>query len=394
MGKPWLRAVKAIHDYSTDKITITYDGNSDTIPNSAAHPDDKIHSVITPTKEDNTPVPETDPIEQLDHEWARIHQIRASASPWRETRWSQYLDVDILDDDEDTEDDNYNYEGLSDLYLIKGKPLSAKERRAKDAEELCQLRETEGEVSLLAAISNADAIREQERIAQRKRKRNMKKKPCTTTQAPTDPNLDSIYLLEESETRIRHLCSKLEYLRVINEPEPQRSQYSRDPYSPCNRTDDFDVGIHKLGDIRHVPFAIDRGSNVSCRVTDPFSEERINEILSKVEIGTDLMDEQRDKVTALITEFTDIFALSMSEVLVVDWHQHHLDVDPDTKLPKRMSQRPITENQKEWYYKMLDEIEASSVIQKVPGEFIKCLSSTNLAPKEAGKTGTTRIEVL
>lgn len=113
-----------------------------------------------------------------------------------------------------------------------------------------------------------------------------------------------------------------------------------------------------------------------------------------MEIGTDLTDEQRDKVTALITEFTDIFALSMSEVLVVNWHQHHLDVDPDTKLPKRMSHRPIMENQKEWYYKMLDEMEASSVIQKVPGEFIKCLSSMNLAPKEAGKTGTTRIEVL
>ena len=113
-----------------------------------------------------------------------------------------------------------------------------------------------------------------------------------------------------------------------------------------------------------------------------------------MEIGTDLTDEQRDKVTALITKFADIFALLMSEVLVVDWHQHHLDVDPDTKLPKRMSQRPITENQKEWYYNMLDEMEALSVIQKVPGEFIKCLSSTNLAPKEVGKTGTTRIEVL
>ena len=130
LGKRWLRAVKAIHDYSTNEITITYDGNSDTIPNSAAHLDDKIHSVITPTKEDNTPVPETDPIEQLDHEWARIHQIRASASPWQETRWSQYLDVDILDDDEDTEDDNYNYEGLSDLYLIEGEASEGRRRAA------------------------------------------------------------------------------------------------------------------------------------------------------------------------------------------------------------------------------------------------------------------------
>ena len=154
-----------------------------------------------------------------------------------------------MDNDEDTKDDDYNYKGLSDLYLIEGKPLSVKERRVKDAEELCQLRETEGEVSFLAAISNTDAIHEQEQIAQHKWKQNMKKKPHTTTPAPTDPNLDSIYLLEESEMRIHCLCSKLEYLRVINEPELQRSQYSLDPYSPCNCTDDFDVGIHKLGDI-------------------------------------------------------------------------------------------------------------------------------------------------
>ena len=59
-----------------------------------------------------------------------------------------------------------------------------------------------------------------------------------------------------------------------------------------------------------------------------------------------------------------------------------------------MSQRPITANQKDWYYKMLDEMEEANVIQKVPGEFLKCLNSTNLAPKEAGKTGATRIDVL
>lgn len=133
LGKPWLKAVKAIHDYSTDEITITYDGDKDTIPNSAAHPDDKIQSIAEPLKdhEDDIPVPETDPIEQLDREWARIHQIRASTTPWRETRWSQYLDVDPLDDGEDDEDydeDQHTYEGLSDLFTIKDKPLSAKER--------------------------------------------------------------------------------------------------------------------------------------------------------------------------------------------------------------------------------------------------------------------------
>jgi hypothetical protein len=43
---------------------------------------------------------------------------------------------------------------------------------------------------------------------------------------------------------------------------------------------------------------------------------------------------------------------------------------------------------------MLDEMESAHVIQKVPGDFLKCLNSTNLAPKEAGKTGATRTEIL
>lgn len=37
---------------------------------------------------------ETPPQEQLDHEWARIHQIRASQTPWKETRWATYLNVE------------------------------------------------------------------------------------------------------------------------------------------------------------------------------------------------------------------------------------------------------------------------------------------------------------
>src|SRR5882762_375475 len=152
--------------------------------------------------------------------------------------------------------------------------------------------------------------------------------------------------------------------------------------------------IHVLGDVHQTPFEIDRGVNESPRVKNPFSDERVNEILSKIEFGTDLTTDQLTQVQDLVREFADVFALSISEVHFVDWHHHHLNVDPSVKLPQRMSQRPITENQKDWYYRMLDEMESAHVIQKVPGDFLKCLNSTNLAPKEAGKTGATRVEVL
>ncbi|KAJ7114207.1 hypothetical protein C8R43DRAFT_903082 [Mycena crocata] len=102
---------------------------------------------------------------------------------------------------------------------------------------------------------------------------------------------------------------------------------------------------------------------------DPFGEERVREILSKIKIGADLTDDQRAKVVKLIKEYADIFALSMSEVFFVDWWKHHLNIDPDTKLPKRMSQRPLTEKQKDWFYEILDEMEESHVIQRVSAAF-------------------------
>ncbi|KAJ6512746.1 hypothetical protein C8R45DRAFT_813416, partial [Mycena sanguinolenta] len=139
--------------------------------------------------------------------------------------------------------------------------------------------------------------------------------------------------------------------------------------------------VNAIGEVTSEEFKIDRGTNTSARVVDPFGEQRVQEILSKVRISADLTEEQRAKVVKLIQEYADIFALSMSEVFFVDWWKHHLSIDPDAKFPKRMSQRPLTEKQKDWFYEILDEMEESHVIQRVPGEFLKCLNSTNLAPK-------------
>ena len=69
LGKLWLKAVKAMHNYSTDEITITHDGETETIPNSDTQPLNEGQSVTVPQEitdnNNNTAVPETDPIEQL-----------------------------------------------------------------------------------------------------------------------------------------------------------------------------------------------------------------------------------------------------------------------------------------------------------------------------------------
>lgn len=132
----------------------------------------------------------------------------------------------------------------------------------------------------------------------------------------------------------------------------------------------------------------------SLRKRDPFDPKRVEEIISKIEIGPDLTADQRTTITDLLKEFADIFALSLSEVLTVNFAKHKLNIDPDIILPKKIHQRPVTGPQKEWYNKIITDMEEASIIQRVPAEFIKCLSSTNLAPKEAGKTGMTKAAVL
>jgi len=127
---------------------------------------------------------------------------------------------------------------------------------------------------------------------------------------------------------------------------------------------------------------------------EPFTNDQVKEILQKITIGPDLTKAQHKEICTLISEYADVFALSLSEVKVIDWYKHHLNVDPSVKLPKKTAQRPITEAQKDWFFSILDEMEETHVIQRVPGEFIKGLSSTNIQPKEASKIGATRTEIL
>jgi hypothetical protein len=66
------------------------------------------------------------------------------------------------------------------------------------------------------------------------------------------------------------------------------------------------------------------------RKTEPFKPERVAAVLREVTIGGDLNTEERKGVESLITEFADCFALSMSEVLVVEGAHHRLDIPKDT----------------------------------------------------------------
>ena len=382
LGKPWLEQVKATHDYGTDQLSITNNGNTDILSNKANTVQIK-ESTTTPTDKEVTLVTvthETPPDDQLDREWLRAHQIQASESPWKETKWAKYLDIEPLniDTSEDNEMDSWTTDFLANLFNDDPPSLMERDRLSQKLKSIELQRNSEGEVLLAESIQECNEERERIRLSTPKPKPKRQRRLSPQAQR----NLHHIHLLEESERRINILRSKLDHLR------------SMIPQTEDNNTTSHTDDVYVLGEVDSKTFKLDRGTNKSLRTTEPFNETRINEILSKIEFGPNLTEDQLERVKALVREFADVFALSMSEVIFVDWHHHHLNVDPNVTLPKRMSQRPITENQKEWYYDIIDEMESAHVIQKVPGDFIKCLNSTNLAPKEAGKMGATRVEIL
>lgn len=259
------------------------------------------------------------------------------------------------------------------------RPPSHKASKQLHQEMERQIRLEQDEIFLAQTIEDAKPERKQLlRLGQRRRKKQhrqqrsaeIKREKCKVLHIEATHQLKA-YM--KSEDQIRNLNRKLVQLKGM----------ASDALEHYDDTEN----VHALGDVHSEPFKLNRGTNKSARATDQFSPERVAEIVSKVRIGVDLDEEQLLRVQSLVQTFSDIFALTLSEVTYVDWHSHHLSVDPSVKLPKRMSQGPVTKNQEPWFHGMLDAMEDTYIIQKVPGEFIKCLNSTNLAPKDKGKTG-------
>jgi hypothetical protein len=114
--------------------------------------------------------------------------------------------------------------------------------------------------------------------------------------------------------------------------------------------------------------------NLFTRMTDPQKPERVQELLRLITIGDDLNPEQREKVQELITSFADVFALSVSEVKIVD-------IPPETKFPMKVHQKPLTPPQRRYLYESIDTMLEAGVIEACSPDDVKCISPTTLAQK-------------
>src|SRR5882762_1075390 len=129
-----------------------------------------------------------------------------------------------------------------------------------------------------------------------------------------------------------------------------------------------------------VEIGVDR--SLFTRTTDPHNPRRVKEILKHVSIGPDLTAEQHSKVVDLLTEFADCFALSVSEVIPIPGAKHHIHVPPDTTFPKKIPhQRQLTEAQKVYLSKSIDELLAADIIEPIRPEDVLCASPLTLAQK-------------
>src|SRR6266481_1735279 len=90
--------------------------------------------------------------------------------------------------------------------------------------------------------------------------------------------------------------------------------------------------------ITHMDRAQSLTNRASQRTRDPADPARVQEILDKIQIGPDLTEDQKRRITNLIREYPDIFALSLSEVFLVDFASHKQKIHADVVLPKKLYQ--------------------------------------------------------
>ncbi|KIJ89815.1 hypothetical protein K443DRAFT_117488, partial [Laccaria amethystina LaAM-08-1] len=122
-------------------------------------------------------------------------------------------------------------------------------------------------------------------------------------------------------------------------------------------------------------------AHVFTRTSDPFKATRVEEIHRQITIGEDLTSGEKAQVQALISEFADVFALSVSEVTPVEGAIHRLNIDPDAKFSTKVHQKPLTPPQRQYLYEKLQAMLDADIIEPCEPGQVKCVSPTTLAQK-------------
>jgi hypothetical protein len=129
------------------------------------------------------------------------------------------------------------------------------------------------------------------------------------------------------------------------------------------------------------------------RITDPKNPRRVTYIVKSVQIGDDLSLEEQEKVKELISQYADIFACSLSEVLPVPGAEHQLNIPQDATFHTRVHQKALTPPQTKFLHSKIDEMLTAGIIEKAPADTVKCCATTVLAQKAHEQGGLTLEEL-
>lgn len=112
---------------------------------------------------------------------------------------------------------------------------------------------------------------------------------------------------------------------------------------------------------------------------DPQHEE---EVLSKVQLGPELREEERDELQALIREFSDIFVTKHTDLPAINLEEHKVEL-VEGAVPVRNRQRRLAPSQVEVLRRELDQLlEAGFIIPVTNSTWV---SPVEIVPKKNGK---------
>ena len=102
--------------------------------------------------------------------------------------------------------------------------------------------------------------------------------------------------------------------------------------------------------------------------TDLFLQAHVTKTLELVQIGEDITEVQHDKVKALISEFTDCFAWSLSEVNLRPGAVHKLNIPENTTFRTKIPQHSFNPDQKVFMAEKVQEMFKGGIIRPMhPG---------------------------
>ena len=134
--------------------------------------------------------------------------------------------------------------------------------------------------------------------------------------------------------------------------------------------------------------------SIFTRLTDLFKAARVEYIVQSIKIGNDLSTDKTNEVVKLLTEYMDIFACSLSEVLPIPGAQVNLNIPEDTTFRTTVHQRPMNPPQRQFMHRWVDQMLDANLIETAKILCIKHVAPTVLTQKVHNANGGMTLEDL